>query len=59
MDGMGHGGFARGQTKDLRKVWGIQFLLLTLRSNLRGIYILRREIEKFKLHIISYGKKHI
>ena len=41
------------------KVWGIQFLLLTLRSNLRGIYILRREIEKFKLHIISYGKKHI
>ena len=50
--------------RDLRekrwgKVWGIQFLLLTLRSNLRGIYILRREIEKFKLHIISYGKKHI
>lgn len=41
------------------KVWGIQFLLLTLRTNLRGIYILRREIEKIKLHIMSYGKKHL
>lgn len=45
--------------KDGGKVWRILFLLLTLRSNLRGIYILRREIEKFKLHIISYGKKHL